>query len=649
MPNAGAVEVEVVADASQFDDDLNRRIKRSLKGAERAAGEGGKRFGNRLTAGMKGAVRSLTSLPALIAGGLAGGAVVGGLKSVISAASDLSEETSKVDTVFGKAAAAVQSFAKGSADSLGISRVAALEAAGVYGNLFVAMGITGEKSAEMSTRLVTLAADMASFNNASPEETLNALRSGLAGETEPLKRFGVLLNQATIAQEAFDTGLIKSTKQALTPAQKAQAAYSLILKQTSVAQGDVDRTAGGLANTQRRLAAKVSDLKARLGSALLPVALKVAGALERMLDGSGPLVPFFRDMSVHVQAFVRGFRGGSKEAGNVENSLTKLGITIRERVIPAVIAFATGLVAFVKTGWDVFGPVIVDGIRLLGDMAGYVAENSTLFTTLTAAVIGGVVAYKAFMVVLKVANTLKAMVAIYRAVTAGQIALNVAMIANPIGLVVAAIAALAVGLVIAYKKSDRFRAVVNGAFKVVGKMALTVIDGILSGFEKMFGVLGKLPGKFGEPFRKAEASVKAARVGVETLQTRLDRLGRTKAGPSIVLMGVGAAEEALVRLEKRVTMIGSTTVRLPVPKPGSLTGGGGRGVVAAEGGIVRRPTFLLAGEAGPEAIVPLDKTRGNGPLPGGTTVEQHFHVSGPVDHDALMRQAAFRFRTSAAV
>ena len=65
----------------------------------------------------------------------------------------------------------------------------------MLGNMLVPMGIGRKKAAEMSKQLVELAADMASFNNASPEETLDALRSGLAGETEPLRKFGVFLNR----------------------------------------------------------------------------------------------------------------------------------------------------------------------------------------------------------------------------------------------------------------------------------------------------------------------------------------------------------------------------------------------------------------------------------------------------------------------
>ena len=122
----------------------------------------------------------------------------------------------------------------------------------------------------MSTSVVELAGDLASFNNVSPQEALEALRSGLVGETEPLRRFGVNINDAALKAQALKDGLIKSTKEGLTPAQKAQAAYSLIMEQTKTAQGDFARTSDGMANKTRIASAQFKDAAASLGNDLLP-------------------------------------------------------------------------------------------------------------------------------------------------------------------------------------------------------------------------------------------------------------------------------------------------------------------------------------------------------------------------------------------
>lgn len=218
------------------------------------------------------------------------GAVVGAAvavqfaRKIITAASDLNETVSKSTVVFGKNAAAVQAWAKTSAKAFGMSENAALGAASTYGNLFVSLGLTEDASAKMSTKLVELAGDLASFNNVSPEEALDALRSGLVGETEPLKRFGVNMNEATLKAQAMKMGLISTTKEALDPAVKAQAAYALILEQSTTAQGDFARTSDGLANQQRIMNAEWENAQAALGQTLLPAMTKAVSVLNDLLS-----------------------------------------------------------------------------------------------------------------------------------------------------------------------------------------------------------------------------------------------------------------------------------------------------------------------------------------------------------------------------
>ena len=200
-------------------------------------------------------------------------------------ASDLNEQVNKTTVVFGKSSKAVLSWSKTTADSMGISQRASLEAAGTFGNMLVPMGIAEPKAAAMSKRMVKLAADMASFNNADPSETLEAIRSGLAGETEPLRRFGVQLNDARLKAEAMAQGIYKG-KGPLTAQQKTLAAYSLMLKDTAKANGDFERTSGSLANQQRINAAKMEELSATFGKALLPVMTQLMGIV-------GPVMEFF--------------------------------------------------------------------------------------------------------------------------------------------------------------------------------------------------------------------------------------------------------------------------------------------------------------------------------------------------------------------
>ena len=218
------------------------------------------------------------AIPAAAAlGGLAIGA-----KAAVAAASDLGEETSKSEAIFGKTAATVQKFAGEQGAAFGLSKTAALDAANsmaVYGK---AAGLTGSELGTFSTDLVKLSGDLASFSNVDVQTAADALKSGLAGESEPLKKFGILMNDATLKATALKMGLIKTTKDALTPQQKVLAANRLIFEQTTDAQGDAARTSGSFANRQRQLTATLENMKAELGTALLPIVEKFAGWLTKV-------------------------------------------------------------------------------------------------------------------------------------------------------------------------------------------------------------------------------------------------------------------------------------------------------------------------------------------------------------------------------
>lgn len=215
----------------------------------------------------------------------AGAAVAGvGLYKAAQQASDLNESITKSDVVFGKSASSVTKWAGTLADSFGLSKREALEAAGGFGSMFRTTGLAGGEASKMSKRMTELAGDMASFNNEDPTEMLDRLRSGLAGEAEPLRRFGVLLSEARVQAFAYSNGIAKSGEK-LTEAQKVQARYGVILKDTKLQQGDFARTADGAANSQRRLQAKLDNLTTSIGQAALPVLKTATGALAGLAGG----------------------------------------------------------------------------------------------------------------------------------------------------------------------------------------------------------------------------------------------------------------------------------------------------------------------------------------------------------------------------
>jgi hypothetical protein len=216
------------------------------------------------------------ALPAAAA--LAGLAAAAG--PAISAASDLEENLSKVNVIFGEGAKEIENFSKTAATALGQSQNAVLQAAGTFGTFGKAAGLGGVELAKFSNDFTALASDLASFNNTTPEEAINAIGAALRGEAEPLRRFGVLLDDATLKAAAMSLGIYEGSG-ALTAQQKVLAAQKVIFEQTTDAQGDFARTSDGLANSSRVLKAQLADLQVAVGKGLLPVVQAILPPLKQ--------------------------------------------------------------------------------------------------------------------------------------------------------------------------------------------------------------------------------------------------------------------------------------------------------------------------------------------------------------------------------
>lgn len=263
----GELYGELKLDKKGFDSTLDDAEKQSKGWASRIGGS------------IAGAAKSFLKF------GAVGALAIGGISFKLGdMASDMNEARSKVGVVFGEMAEDVEWFAARGPKALGMSETAVLSAMGTYGNLFSAMKIGAKETQGMSEGLLTLAADLASFNNMDPTEVLEKLRAGLVGEAEPLRTLGVNLNQAKIEARALELGLWNGIG-TIDSAAKAQASYSLILEETALAQGDFARTSDGMANQQRILAATFETTMASLGAAFIPIIQAILPQLTAGLQG----------------------------------------------------------------------------------------------------------------------------------------------------------------------------------------------------------------------------------------------------------------------------------------------------------------------------------------------------------------------------
>jgi hypothetical protein len=290
---------------STFDDSGLNKAQKALAGLGGPAGK----LGNILKASV---------VPGLIAA--AGSVLVftKGLLPAIQAASDLQENTSKIEVIFGDAGRAVTDFAKTAARDIGQSQNQVLAAAGTFGTFGKAAGLAGDQLATFTNDFITLSADLASFNNTTPDEAINAIGAALRGEAEPLRRFGVLLNDATLKSAALELG-IYSGSGALTAQQKILAAQKVIYEQTGDAQGDFERTSDGLANQQRILSAQFENVKTKIGELLLPVFSTLVKFLnDEVLPAVDRVITAFGE-----QGLGAGLRQAVAETGSAGEGLVK--------------------------------------------------------------------------------------------------------------------------------------------------------------------------------------------------------------------------------------------------------------------------------------------------------------------------------------
>lgn len=226
------------------------------------------------------------------AGDLLADAVREGLRAMgefvgesIGVASDLEETNSKIDAIFGGMSDRVHTWAKTTKEQFGIGEFAAKGYAGQLASLLSAdsLELTTEQIYEMSTGLVELAGDLASFHNMSFDVVWTKLLSGMRGETEAIEDLGVDVRASAMAAYL---GIATDDWGKLDQQTRTLATYDYILENTTVAQGDFVRTQDQYANQMRIFNENITQLKAQLGEGLLPVMTDLVTWFNSFFDGS---------------------------------------------------------------------------------------------------------------------------------------------------------------------------------------------------------------------------------------------------------------------------------------------------------------------------------------------------------------------------
>ena len=264
------LKVVITAETSGLKKELNS-LKTQLSKTEKTV--------TKTTSGMKKALSSLTK-------GFTATAIVYGLikvgKQAVQTASDLQEVQNVVEVSFGSMSAEVDKFAENALKKFGLSKLSAKQFASTFMAMSNGMGVAAEAGKNMSLNLTALSADMASFYNVEQDVAFTALKSVFTGETETLKRFGIVMTEANLEAYALSQGITKSYS-AMSQAEKVALRYSFVLNATKNAQGDFARTSNNWANQVRILKEQFKELAGIIGNGLLKVLQPLIILLNKVL------------------------------------------------------------------------------------------------------------------------------------------------------------------------------------------------------------------------------------------------------------------------------------------------------------------------------------------------------------------------------
>lgn len=227
------------------------------------------------------------ALAALAGVGAMGAAASAGIYKAVKAGSELSEQLNRAGVVFGDQLPTISGAADEMARKFGVVKSEFLEGASGLGAMAQAAGLTDQATADLSGSMAKLAADLSSQDNLEFSESLSKIRSALAGEAEPLRRHGVLLTEEAVKAKVAAMGLVKFGEQ-VTDSAKMQARAAIIAEGLGRASGDLENTAGGVANGMRGISGRIENMFADVGMAIQPVAeafLVLGNAVLRELAG----------------------------------------------------------------------------------------------------------------------------------------------------------------------------------------------------------------------------------------------------------------------------------------------------------------------------------------------------------------------------
>ena len=281
--------------------------------------------------------------------------IVAGYTLASKYASDYEENLNKLDVAFGDNSQAVKDWANTASTEFGLSKVQATDAASAFGALGKGIGLSESEAAGMSTTLAGLSADLGSYFNVGVDASAKALEGIFTGESEALKKFGVVMTDTNLKQFAEDQGLVWSE---MDQTQKTMLRYQYVLEKTKDAQGDFARTSDGTANSTKMFQASLQDLGTAIGTNLLPIITPVIQKITELINKFQTLSPEAQKIITIVGLIVAAIGPVLMIIGTLISSIGAIAgaigmVTLPMLGIVAVIAAVVAAGIYLYKNWDV--------------------------------------------------------------------------------------------------------------------------------------------------------------------------------------------------------------------------------------------------------------------------------------------------------
>jgi phage-related protein len=430
---------------------LTVKIVGDASGAARAMNDTAS-ASDRMASGLKAATPVATAAFAAVATGAIYAA---------KAASSQEQALGALNAVFGENAAAMERNAR-AATQIGLSTADYAQQAALLGARLTNLGVAQEDLGKTTDGLINTAADLAAQFGGPTTDAVSALGSALAGETDPIERYGISMKEATIAAKLAELGLTGLTGEA-EKAARTQAILAIVAEQSATSLGAFARESGTAAGAGARATSSITNMAAALGEGLLP---PLANAMT------------------HLEGF---------SLWATENRTIIEGVAIAVASLAAAVLLVNAAMAVAGAVTTVYSAAVtiagaVTAVWTAATNAYTLSALAQRIATVASTV--ATVAYRVVVMAIRVALIAWAV---------AQWALNAAMYANPIGLVVLLVVALVAAFILAYKKSETFRNAVNalastirGAFVSAFAAARRAVDSVIAALQSAWNWIKKV-------------------------------------------------------------------------------------------------------------------------------------------------------------